>query len=183
MRSLSVKISGALLLVLLCACSKEEEKTTFSAQESRIESYVNSELKAHEEYSMTNNGGSVRIVMREGSGEALEKNGVISFHYAAYIFTGSSISPSNLFATNDEDSAIAAKWETSNPEQFKILTLNLAETDLVEGLANGLTGVKGGEECMILFSGKHGFGKKQLGTIPANSALAYHIWVESVSNN
>ena len=61
--------------------------------------------------------------------------------------------------------------------------LNLGEDELVEGLRNGLRGVRGGEECYILFSGKYGFGKKAFGTIPANSALAYHVWVESVSND
>ena len=53
---------------------------------------------------------------------------------------------------------------------------------MVTGLRNGLVGVKGGEECYILFSGKYGFGNKQSGTIPANSALVYHVWVESLSN-
>ena len=34
----------------------------------------------------------------------------------------------------------------------------------------------------ILFSGKFGFGNKMIGIIPANSALAYKIWVISISN-
>jgi FKBP-type peptidyl-prolyl cis-trans isomerase len=43
--------------------------------------------------------------------------------------------------------------------------------------------VKGGEECQILFTGKYGFGNKAFGIIPANSALVYKIWVESISND
>ena len=35
----------------------------------------------------------------------------------------------------------------------------------------------------LLFSGKYGFGNKPFGTIPANSALLYKIWVESISND
>jgi FKBP-type peptidyl-prolyl cis-trans isomerase len=42
--------------------------------------------------------------------------------------------------------------------------------------------VKAGEECEILFCGKYGFGNSTFGIIPANSALAFKIWVVSVSN-
>jgi FKBP-type peptidyl-prolyl cis-trans isomerase len=57
-----------------------------------------------------------------------------------------------------------------------------SEGELVDGLRRGLPGVKAGDECYILFSGKYGFGDRILGTIPANAALAYHIWVQSISN-
>ena len=43
-------------------------------------------------------------------------------------------------------------------------------------------GVKAGEECEIIFSGKYGFGNDSFGIIPANSALLYKIWVISISN-
>lgn len=76
----------------------------------------------------------------------------------------------------------AAGWTLSDKDAFKIETINLREQSIAEGLRNGLIGVKGGEECIILFSGKYGFGNNNLGTIPANSALAWHIWVESISN-
>ena len=92
------------------------------------------------------------------------------------------ISTSNLFATNREAIAKAAGWTLSDKDAFKIETINLREQSIAEGLRNGLIGVKGGEECIILFSGKYGFGNNNLGTIPANSALAWHIWVESISN-
>ena len=53
---------------------------------------------------------------------------------------------------------------------------------LLEGLRNGLIGVRSGEECEIAFSGKYGFGNEIFGTIPVNSALLYKIWVIGVSN-
>ena len=73
--------------------------------------------------------------------------------------------------------------DTSDSESYSIRTLDLSETDLIEGLKKGIKGVKGGQECIILFSGKYGYGNKSLGTIPANAALAFHLWVESVSND
>ena len=53
---------------------------------------------------------------------------------------------------------------------------------MVKGLRNGLVGVRAGEECEIIFSGKYGFGRKAFGIIPANSALLYKIWVHSISH-
>ena len=46
--------------------------------------------------------------------------------------------------------------------------------------ALGLEGVRSGEDSYIIFSGRHGFGKKQVGTVPANAPLCYHIRVEEV---
>ncbi len=171
-------ISAAALL----SCTKESIKTMYSTQEGWIESFLSSQTSALENARIVSNKGSQRLVVSEGQGQELDKDGTISFYYAGYVLKGSTISAANLFATNNEDIAKAASWSTNSDDQFGILTLNLSETELVEGLKNGLMGVKGGEECYILFSGKYGFGKKPLGTIPANAALAYHIWVESTSN-
>ena len=52
----------------------------------------------------------------------------------------------------------------------------------MEGLRKGLLGVKAGEICYIVFSGKYGFGDEIIGSIPANSALIYQIWVESLTD-
>ena len=68
-------------------------------------------------------------------------------------------------------------------EEAKVLTINMKEYELVPGLRSGLIGVRSGEECQILFTGKYGFGNKAFGTIPANSPLVYRIWVESISND
>jgi FKBP-type peptidyl-prolyl cis-trans isomerase len=73
-------------------------------------------------------------------------------------------------------------WAVSDSSIFKIAMVRPSEGELVDGLRRGLPGVKAGDECYILFSGKYGFGDRILGTIPANAALAYHIWVQSISN-
>ena len=59
----------------------------------------------------------------------------------------------------------------------------MAETDMLEGLRDGLVGVRAGEECEILFTAKYGYGNRTFGIIPANSALLYRIWVVGVSND
>lgn len=124
------------------------------------------------------NRGSARIVKKEGNGEELNANGAVSFYYAGYVFAGNT----SLFATNHQQTAETSKFNLSD-QDFNIFEVNLGDGEMVEGLRNGLEGVKAGEECEILFSGKYGFGKHTFGTIPANSALLYKIWVVGVSND
>ncbi len=181
-RRISLFAAAVISAAALLSCTKESIKTMYSTQEGWIESFLSSQTSTLENARIVSNKGSQRLVVSEGQGQELDKDGTISFYYAGYVLKGSTISAANLFATNNEDIAKAASWNTNSDDQFGILTLNLSEAELVEGLKNGLMGVKGGEECYILFSGKYGFGKKPLGTIPANAALAYHIWVESTSN-
>ena len=175
-----------LILILFClssvSCIKQKLETTYNSQESRIDQYIEkNRISGEDTLRVVYYGGSSRLVTKEGEGQELNSDGNIAFYYAGYVF-GGSISNSNLFTTNHEPSATAAGWELSE-EESKILTINIKEYELLPGLKNGLIGVKGGEECQIFFTGKYGFGNKAFGTIPANSALVYKIWVESISND
>ena len=120
---------------------------------------------------------------REGLlADTLHTGGTVSFYYAGYTLTSASVSSSNLFATNHKKTADAAGWQLSDTTAFHIRTLTL-DDQLLEGLRRGLEGVRNQDECYILFSGKYGYGSKAQGTIPARSALVYHIWVNSISND
>ena len=125
--------------------------------------------------------GSTRLVREEGSGPMLDPGGSISFYYAGYTFPGS-IDKKNLFVTNHQATAEASNFALTDPN-YEIYEINLGETELIDGLKSGLTGVRAGEECEILFSGKYAFGNSTFGIIPANSALAFKIWVVGVSND
>lgn len=176
-----------LLLLLIgsltsVSCVKQKLEAIYNSQESKIDDYIEkNRISGKDTLRVVYNGGTSRLVTKEGTGEELSDNGNIAFYYAGYTFTGS-ISSSNLFITNHQPSASEAGW-TLTEDEAKVLTINMKEFELVNGLKHGLIGVKGGEECEILFSGKYGFGKKAFGTIPANSALVYKIWVESISND
>ena len=114
--------------------------------------------------------------------DTLRSGGTVSFYYAGYTLSGASVSSSNLFATNHQRTANSAGWKLSDTTAFKIQTLTL-DNKLLEGLQRGLEGVRNQDECYILFSGKYAFGPRKQGTIPARSALVYHIWVNSISND
>lgn len=165
----------------LCSCIKEQLEVTYNKQEDQINSYIESTLGKNELYTHTHLNGSNRLTTVQGEGEELSAEGSVTFYYAGYIFNGN-VSTTNMFVTNRKESADDAKWDLTD-FSFDPLTINLKDDELLNGLKNGLTGVKAGEECEILFSGKYGFGKRPFGIIPANSALLYKIWVISISND
>lgn len=182
MRSL-VKILVISVLLFAFGCSRSDIETQYANQETRIESFLSAQLEANPEAYTVSNEGVERLVLVEGEGAELAGSGTVSFYWAGYVLNGNSLNSNNLFATNVEELASAAGMDTSDTETYLIQTLDLSETDMIEGLRKGIRGVKGGQECIILFSGKYGYGNKSLGTIPANAALAFHLWVESVSND
>jgi len=166
------------LLTALAACGKSALETTFASQSDKIDSYVTKQLESHPEYRVVYDEGVVRMVVAEGEGDEAAKGDRVTFYYAGYNFNNSTIGNNTLFATNDPDIAASARWTLSDTTRFQALTVTLGKDRLVSGLEKGLTGVKSGEDCFIFFTGKYGFGKRQLGTIPANAALCYHVRVE-----
>lgn len=99
----------------------------------------------------------------------------------ATISGSSSSSGLTIFATNHYLTAQLAGMALDDAD-YSTMTLKLSNSDIIEGLRYGLVGVRAGEVCDIAFSAELGFEKQELGTIPANSALLYRIWVVSVSN-
>ena len=181
----------ALLLVLaglFPACNKEAVQQAYDKQETNIAQFVEAQLKADKTATVTYKDGVVRVVMhdtltREGLlADTLQTGGTVSFYYAGYTLTNSTVNASNLFATNHKKTADAAGWALSDTTAFYIRTLTLDDR-LLDGLQRGLEGVRNQDECYVLFSGKYAYGSKAQGTIPARSALVYHIWVESISND
>ena len=178
----------ALAAGLLPACNKEAVQLAYDKQETNIASFVEAQLKADKTAKVTYKDGVVRVVLhdtlqREGLlADTLQTGGTVSFYYAGYVLNNASVSNANLFTTNHKKTADAAGWRLSDTTAFHIRTLTL-DDQLLEGLRRGLEGVRNQDECYILFSGKYAYGSKAQGTIPARSALVYHIWVNSISND
>ena len=202
--------SKILILLVIClaagSCVKEKLETFYSKQETQIDAYMtktrvvkrdsikleitpnaddptkNDTTKVKVEWEdsldVIYNKGAVRLVKTEGTGPALEEGGAVSFYYAGYVFTSN---PSSLFATNHQETAAGAGFILTD-DDYQIFEADMRSTRLLEGVRNGLIGVRSGEVCEIAFSGKYGFGDEVFGTIPVNSALLFKIWVVGVSN-
>lgn len=174
-KAIKIFAAAAMLMAVSCVGSKLEQ--SYNNQESKIDKYISGK---GDQYRSVRNGGANRLVLKEGEGEELSRNGFVSFYYAGYTFNGS-FNASGLFVTNHQETAENAKWNLTDAE-YAIYEINMAEARLIPGLRDGLAGVRAGEECEILFSGKYGFGNEEFGMIPANSAQLWKIWVVGVSN-
>ncbi len=172
----------AAIAVLASSCGKSEVENAYLRQDKDIESLVKSLAPEDSEATVDYIDGVVRVTVRHGEGPRLESDGTVSFLYAAHHINSSSLSPSNMFVTNSKEFAEASNWTVSDTTIFQVSTVNLAEESLVKGLEKGLAGVRAGDECYIMFNGKYGFGKHTVGVVPPNSALAYHLWISSVSD-
>lgn len=170
-------------MVLAYACEKSETANTYTKQDSNIEAIVSSLAPDGSDATVDYLDGTVRVTVEHGEGDELGDGGTVSFLYAGYIITGSSISANNLFVTNSKEFAGASNWTVSDTSAFKVSTVNLSKDKIVKGLKKGLPGVRSGDECYILFNGKYGFGKHTNGKVPGNSALVYHLWISDVADN
>lgn len=201
---MKIKAETIFLTILVCllanSCLKEKLETTYKKQDTQIDSYLSKNNTAkrdstiiYEDGSTKDttvtdtlriiyNKGTARLVKKEGTGPALEEHGAVSFYYAGYVFKGSNVNASSMFATNHQATAESSNFNITDPD-YSLFEANMMETQILEGLRSGLVGVRAGEECEILFSAKYGYGNHTFGIIPANSALLYRIWVLGVSND
>ncbi len=102
--------------------------------------------------------------------------------YSGAVISGSgSSSGLTMFGTNHYLTALFTGWtlEEGDDEALKV---SLTDNTVVEGLRNGLVGVREGEVCDIVFTGEYGLGKRDKGVVSGNSALLYRVWVDSISN-
>ncbi len=178
-------IPGVLLLLLLLAasCNKKGLDALYSDQEKDIESIVESMMGNDSTVTVEHFGATTRVTVVHGDGTALPENGKVRFYYAGHYISSTTLNASNLFCTNNREYADKFKWSVSDTAAFEPVLVDLAAEEPVEGLGKGLPGVRPGDECYIMFSGKTAFGKGRTGIVPAHSALAYHIWVLEVENH
>ena len=177
-----------LVLMVLAACSKQSLQATYDKQITNIESFIQSQLsKDPDARLIKEEEGVYRLNLHDTLDRELHRpdslawGGEVSLFYACFVLTGSSLTTSNLVATNLKELAQQAQWNLTDESIFKLDTLKL-DNNLVPGLAKGLRGVQPEDEGYVLFTGKYGFGKTERGTIPARSALAYYYWIENISN-
>lgn len=177
------RTSIILLAIIALACTKQSLKTTYDKQAGFIDGFITAQMKADPTATLVRNEGAWRLTLADHKdpGDSLLAGGQVTLEYASYTLTSSSISASNLIETNKKEIAEGAGWNLSDDSIFQPVTLKLDKT-LVDGLRMGLYGVQPGDEGYILFTGEYAYGNKENGTIPAKSALVYHIWIESIKN-
>lgn len=168
--------------IMSAACTKQAQETKYGKQEETIEKFVQQQTSKFNDARVVYQGGAVRIVLSEGEGVELSARGSAVIRYAGYDFSKGSMSANSMFATNDRSLAESVGWFVNDSTAWEPMHISLSDKDVVPGLAKGMVGMKKGEEAIILFSGKYGFGKHGLGMIPADAALAYQLIIEDLEN-
>lgn len=181
MKKFILAIATVTAMVLLSGACSKEDQALYDKQEQMIESYVNRLLAENPDTLITHHGSATCITVTRGSGEELSKKGTASIYYVAYKFTGT-LSANGIVATNVADVASLIGRDVTDPSLFEPIKVSISDPTIVKGLSDGLEGIKEKEERIILFNGKYSFPKKVSGTISANTPMAYHILVESISN-
>ena len=72
------------LSIITVSCIKSQLEVTYNKQEEQIDKYISQ----RDTLTVVRNAGSNRIVYKKGEGEALTKDGYVSFYYAGYAFSG-----------------------------------------------------------------------------------------------
>jgi FKBP-type peptidyl-prolyl cis-trans isomerase 2 len=101
------------------------------------------------------------------------------FDYAAYVFQSGK---GMFFATSLPDLA-ESMGVSRDPGEYVPQEIVLGRDKIVSGLEKGLSGVKEGEHCYVIFSARHGFGNTHTGVVPELSALMYEVWVKRVKKD
>lgn len=159
--------------LLAVCCDKEDRKNTYASQEMMIDNYVSS---LSSDYTVVYNGGVVRVIMEDGTSEAVRSGDSLYFHYSGYVF---SMGKGSLFATNDP---VVAE-ETGFITDGKAFGARLGHSTMVEGLKKGLDGVKEGEHCYIIFSARYGYGNQIMATLPKMTPLLFEIRIDKIVRN
>lgn len=146
----------AAAFLALTSCESEIQALIVS-QEEWIDSYISSLPDSLE---VVRNGGSNRVIVNPGTGPAIAEGDSAIILYAGYV--------------------IGQKGPEKQFVQLDSATVRVGKGDLIKGLDNGLTGARGGEECLVLFTEKNGYYTENVGLVPENSALMFDIFIKGV---
>ncbi len=161
------------LCAVLFSCTKEDRKLLLVTQEESIDKYINSLRGVR----IARNGGSNRLVYKEGTGrDSLALGDSVKFFYAGYVFSNGK---GALFATNDTTVAKNNGFELAGGVEEKILS----SKEMLDGLAKGLVGARAGEKCDVVFSAKYGYDNDVVYNVPKMSPLIFEVWVEGIVKN
>ena len=164
------------IAIVMVSCEKQDNENTYVTQEQSIDTYI-TKLVSTYNYKVVRLNGSNRVVVSSGtSADSLEVGDSLYFHYSGYVFSSGK---GSLFATNDTTVAKANNFVTDGAAQKVVL----GNDGFISGLHNGLNGVRTGENCYIIFSGKYGYGNSVMFNLSRLSPLLFDITVDKIVKN
>lgn len=196
---ISLYLRMVVAVLFFFSCSKTDEQLNETAQESSIDTYMNNyvttentkrekeiedgkETDYYPEFLEMELKGGARVILleasKEGSALFLERGDSVSFYFAAYLFSNG---PSTLFATND--AGVAEDALVLDDMEFGAKKKLYDSDNLIRGLYDGLEGASEGDQLMIVFSSKYGYGNSSVTSVPKLSPLLYLVYIDKIIKN
>lgn len=192
------KISVILLLTALSAIACNKLEDYVSTQQTAIEKYLANKKIYNRASPPENESGEVLQYYdiqdgvykyteneyresRPPESQAAAKGDSISFYFRAYTFSSSI---GNLFYTNVEEE-IQSLGSHLNAQYWssEVLSIKIGQGSVIKGLENALPSCRVGDTVQIFIPTDLGFGGKDVGVVPANTALMYLINIENITKN
>ncbi len=158
-----------IVIMPLKSCKKALEDEQAENERSLIESFI-----SKNNWSYTKNDGVYHIIRKPSFGYQVALGDTVSFTFTGYTLSGI------IFETNDIKIARLEKLDTT-VRSFSPIKLIVGNSNLIDGITNGLLAIRGGEEATIIFPSTLGYGKNVMGPVESNSPLAFDIELISVN--
>lgn len=150
----------AALLLLTCSCASEVREANIN-QNKYIDDYIHSRYPDND---IVRNDEIVRIILVD----TLKGVPAIETGDSVYLFIAGA-----TFAQNGPTDIF----------MIDTTTVRVGKGDLIEGLDKGLVGAHLGEESLILFPSKYGYGRNSVGLVPENTALLFNVAIAAIKKN
>lgn len=107
----------------------------------------------------------------------------LELRFNAYTFTGSEPSLSALYWSNVEEQILKLQQQSDSKLEWSIepLKVTLGETDMIEGLELALEGCREKDSVQVYMTSNLAYGRKNLGSVPKNSMVAWYMKIEKVT--
>lgn len=121
----------------------------------------------------------------EGRGEKPEiyRGTTFEIIYTAYLFTGSSPTVANMYATNDAEKILELQNSGLNTEyewSTEPMRVTLGTDDLVSGLNTALEGCREGDSVEVYLTFAEAYGNNYLGKVPSKSSVVWFIEITKI---
>lgn len=106
----------------------------------------------------------------------------VTLTYTAYIFTGSTPTANNVYATNDVLTLEQLRMAGLNSQYWSVdpLTVKIGGGDIIKGLELSLIGCREGDVVEAYITSGGAYGKNVVGIVPEKTPVAWFYTVESV---
>ncbi len=144
------------------SCQDEETENLKKKEQELIDDYIAKHSELWEIDTIAEDG-LFYIHQKTGIGEIAREDSTIVFHYSGKILQ------SDLSLEGDQE------FVTSLDTPKEPMSVTLGAGEIIEGLENGISGMRVGDTRYIIMKSTYGYGDVKFGSVPAYSPLVFYV--------